>query len=74
MMKLFSTLLLVMFFQFSMATTFYISPDGNDQTGNGSAGNPWKTLFKATSVVTNAGDIIHVNAGRNNITHSIHIN
>ncbi len=45
------------------ATTYYISPTGNDATGNGSAANPWKTLAKATSTVTTAGDIIHVNAG-----------
>ena len=45
------------------ATTYYISPTGNDATGNGSAANPWKTLFKATSTVTGTGDIIHVNAG-----------
>ncbi len=45
------------------ATTYYISPNGNDATGNGTAGNPWKTLFKATSTVNTTGDIIHVNAG-----------
>jgi len=47
----------------TQATTYYVSATGNDVTGNGTAGNPWKTLFKATSTVTNAGDIIHVNAG-----------
>ncbi len=47
----------------SNATTYYISPTGNDATGNGSAANPWKTLDKATSTVTTVGDIIHVNAG-----------
>jgi hypothetical protein len=45
------------------ATTYYISTTGNDATGNGSAGNPWKTLYKATASVTATGDIIHVNAG-----------
>src|SRR5690606_5473871 len=30
--------------------------------GDGSIGSPWKTLYKATSVVT-SGNIIHVNAG-----------
>jgi Secretion system C-terminal sorting domain/PKD domain len=47
----------------SNATTWYISPSGNDATGNGTMANPWKTLFKATSAVAAAGDIIHVNAG-----------
>ncbi|HRI24137.1 MAG TPA: right-handed parallel beta-helix repeat-containing protein [Ferruginibacter sp.] len=45
------------------ATTWYISTTGNDATGDGSAGNPWKTLGKATTAVLVAGDIIHVNAG-----------
>ena len=47
----------------SQATTYYISPGGNDASGTGTVGNPWKTLYKATSTVTTAGDIIHVNAG-----------
>ncbi len=47
----------------SQAATYYISPSGNDATGNGSAANPWKTLAKATSTVIAFGDIIHVNAG-----------
>ncbi|MEI9958600.1 MAG: DUF1565 domain-containing protein [Ferruginibacter sp.] len=50
-------------FQFCFASTFYISPNGNDNTGNGSRSNPWKSLYKATAAVTAAGDIIHVNAG-----------
>ena len=43
--------------------TYFISTSGNNTTGNGSAGNPWQTLAKATSAVTAAGSIIHVNAG-----------
>jgi parallel beta-helix repeat protein len=42
---------------------FYISPTGNDATGTGALINPWKTLFKATSTVNNAGDTIFVLAG-----------
>ncbi|HMU73739.1 MAG TPA: DUF1565 domain-containing protein, partial [Ferruginibacter sp.] len=45
------------------AATYYIDPNGNDVTGNGSLANPWKTLRKATLTVTGAGNIIHVNAG-----------
>jgi hypothetical protein len=41
---------------------FYISPTGND-ANNGSQVSPWKTLKKATSTVTTAGDTIFVNAG-----------
>lgn len=46
-----------------MATTYYIDPTGNDTTGNGTIGTPWKSLYKACSTVTTAGDTIHVNAG-----------
>lgn len=46
-----------------VGTTFYIDPAGNDTTGTGTIGNPWKTLSKATSTVSGAGDVIHVNAG-----------
>jgi len=45
------------------AATYYISTSGNDATGDGSVGNPWRTLRKATETVTTPGDIIHVNAG-----------
>lgn len=44
------------------ATTYYIDPNGNN-SNNGSSGSPWKTLFYASTRVTNSGDIIHVNAG-----------
>lgn len=45
-----------------VGNTYYISPSGND-AANGSQSTPWKTLFKATSTVTTAGDIIYVNTG-----------
>ena len=45
------------------ANTLYISPLGNDGSGTGAATNPWKTLLKATTSVSAAGSIIHVNAG-----------
>ena len=32
------------------AANYYISPTGNDTSGNGTTGNPWKTLDKAMSV------------------------
>jgi hypothetical protein len=67
-MKKLLILLLIISFNFSNATTYYISTTGNDATGNGSFGNPWKTLFKATSMVTTPGNIIHVNAGTYNET------
>jgi len=60
------SLLLCSLFCFALSgfsTTYYISTSGNDVTGTGTLANPWKTLYKATSVVAGAGDIIHVNAG-----------
>jgi hypothetical protein len=45
------------------ATTYYVSPSGNDATGNGSQASPWKTLSKATSSVNTVGDIIHLTSG-----------
>lgn len=47
----------------SFATTYYISPTGNDVTGNGTTTSPWKTLNKAIATVRTFGDVIHVNAG-----------
>ena len=46
----------------SHTATYYVSTTGNDGTGDGSIGNPWLTLYKATNTVT-SGNTIHVNAG-----------
>ncbi|MGC4100500.1 nicotinamide riboside transporter PnuC [Ferruginibacter sp.] len=64
--KLLSTLFFLLLLQYGNANTYYISPNGNDDHGNGSAGSPWRSLNKATSSVTNAGDIIHVLPGNYN--------
>ena len=48
---------------FGFSTNYFIAPSGNDITGDGSIGNPWATLFKATTVVTVSGDVINVTAG-----------
>ena len=42
---------------------YYIDPSGSDATGNGTSGNPWKSLYKACATVKNPGEVIHVNAG-----------
>ena len=58
---------LILFFSFLSfslsASTYYIDDSGNDNTGNGSASNPWRSLYKACNSVKTPGDIIHVNAG-----------
>jgi hypothetical protein len=60
MKKLITIIYLFLFFTVN-GQTYYISPAGNDATGNGSQTNAWKTLSKATSTVT-AG-VIHVLTG-----------
>jgi len=62
-MKLLVLIISLFFCSITNAATYYISPAGNDATGNGSITNPWKTLKKATSTVTSAGNIIFVTAG-----------
>ncbi|HMU10753.1 MAG TPA: T9SS type A sorting domain-containing protein [Ferruginibacter sp.] len=57
------TVLLLLSFSICFGATYYIDPNGNDASGNGSMGNPWKTLRKATQSVTAPGNTIHVNPG-----------
>ena len=42
--------------------TFYVSTTGNDTTGNGSVGSPYRTITKGYSV-TNPGDTVFVRGG-----------
>lgn len=44
-------------------TTWYVATTGNDGTGDGSEGNPWLTIKKASTEVAVSGDIIHVEPG-----------
>ena len=44
------------------AATYYVSPTGNDTSGNGSISSPWFTLNKAWTVVA-AGDIVYMRGG-----------
>jgi hypothetical protein len=46
----------------SAGTTHYISPSGNDTTGDGTSGAPWRTPKKALATVS-AGAIIEMAAG-----------
>lgn len=41
---------------------YYISPAGNDTTGNGTSGNPWQTIAKAITSSAN-GDTINLSSG-----------
>ena len=60
-MKKLLTLFAIFFCLTASATTYYISPSGND-ANNGSQTSPFKTLFKATSVAV-SGDVIHLIKG-----------
>ncbi len=42
----------------SFGATFYVSPSGNDTTGDGSSGNPYKTMDKVWTVASGATTII----------------
>ena len=61
--KIVAIILCALLLNTGFAAIYYISPAGNDNTGNGSKSKPWQTLFKATTVVVGPGDIIHVSAG-----------
>ncbi len=52
--------------------TVYVTSGGNDTTGNGSSGNPYRTVFKAASVAT-SGKTINVGSGTFNETQVISI-
>src|SRR5512147_1601800 len=41
---------------------YFLAPDGNDITGNGTKAKPWFSLNKAWAA-TNAGDIIYLRGG-----------
>ncbi|GBC63748.1 hypothetical protein DENIS_4746 [Desulfonema ishimotonii] len=45
------------------AATYYVSPQGNDATGDGSQISPWKSLSHACSRVKRFGDTIYINSG-----------
>ena len=57
-----SLVLLFSFISAGSAATYYISPSGNDSTGNGTSGNRWATLTKAFSMM-NGGDTLIVGDG-----------
>ena len=59
---------LILFLSFILLTntlpakTFYIAPDGNDATGDGSVSAPFATLMKAQQVVA-GGDTVFARGG-----------
>jgi hypothetical protein len=59
---------------------YFVSPTGNDTTGIGSIGRPWKTIEKAKSVVSTinskmTGDIyVYLRGGTYNLSDTIYFN
>ncbi len=47
---------------------YYVSTEGNDDTGNGSIDNPWRTPAYGASQLTSAGDTLYIRAGTYNVT------
>jgi hypothetical protein len=45
------------------AATYYVATNGNDISGNGSAGNPWATISHADASSLAPGDVVIVQAG-----------
>ena len=52
----------------AFAASIYISPTGNDTTGDGSIGSPYRTLAKAGSVAV-AGDTVYARGGTYSASH-----
>jgi hypothetical protein len=53
--------------------TYYVAPDGNDTTGDGSITAPWATLAPALSRAV-AGDTIYLRGGQYNWTTRVNLN
>jgi len=73
--KHYALLLIIVFFviaslQFTAAEDWYISPSGNDDTGNGNEYNPFQTLTKAVNVCSSGDTIVALpgNYGASNTT------
>lgn len=56
------TVLFIFLIHISLAGTIYVSTTGNDATGDGSIGNPYASLNKASTVAT-SGDVIYFETG-----------
>jgi hypothetical protein len=53
-------------------STYFVDPNGNDTSGDGSMGSPWKTIPKAVTAVA-AGDTIYVRGGTYTYTTTINL-
>ena len=46
------------------ATTYYISPNGNDNAAGTSASTPWKTINRLNTVALAPGDVVLFEGGQ----------
>ncbi|MBN1788400.1 MAG: right-handed parallel beta-helix repeat-containing protein [Sedimentisphaerales bacterium] len=56
----------------AVADDYFVDPNGNDTTGDGSIGNPWQTIPKAVSIAV-AGDTIYLRGGQHDYSSTISI-
>ena len=63
MKKTLLSIILLLSSLWALSTTYYVSPAGNDATGDGSLAKPWKTVRNAMLNVTASGNTIHLIAG-----------
>jgi hypothetical protein len=47
----------------ALAATYHVATTGNDTTGDGSVGNPWRTIQKCAQTEAVAGDLCSIGSG-----------
>jgi hypothetical protein len=62
MRQLILTLYVLLWSAVAQAATYYVATTGNDTTGTGAVGAPWRTIQKAATIAA-AGDTVNVAAG-----------
>jgi parallel beta-helix repeat protein len=66
-MRAYLTIILLLLFETLNATDYYVnSSTGSNSTGNGTSGNPWKTITYALSQISGTGHTVYVAAGKYN--------
>jgi hypothetical protein len=64
MKSIFISFLLVLYFHYSTAGDFFVSTKGNDQTGNGGAEKPWRTIsFSLRKIPKDLASTLQISAG-----------
>lgn len=69
----FLAILLFVITSMSFGQNYFVSPSGNDVTGNGSSANPWQTIQKAVSASID-GCVIHIANGTYTLIATLNLN